>query len=563
MPVEIRLKVTYNLRVQRLRLCLLVIILSFTLSVFGHSQISETTPIPPIAEDGVVRAFQEIYNTAPTLPLIPNSPQAPHGSVWMRTTEDGLHIWGKVDRGDQEIRWAQQKSEILTSDHVEVWLATAPDVPMPAVGWGNQFGMQELKSENDCGGFGDPHTGEKVTGTRNCERWYQEQRRYREQFRRLFVRQWLITGNNYTGPTHSFEEFASSAYDDLTASLFPEDLPRTLAAKRDDPLKAEIAIDFTPETRKNEDGREYQYNRAKGYHFHVFIPYTAFPPTQQLKLSDLYVMVDVFGAAADGKMRGTYSTTAPHRQWGRPEKFNRIQLDTPRTFAITPCEYKPEQKDLYDNTFSAWFFPAAAGNNDLHTTFALINPEQGYLYAPSGTSPKVWPAGYFWKPLKDGAIVCGPSLAWRKGATLRRTEFTLDPHFATKSLADGWTLLQSGPSTSTVSQFGSGACGACPELNFAIYAIPPGGEITSALALNQDLTGVPNQPDGADMTIADDWSRIILYLNGSGEEEYGASGWKSLTYCLNSHAYKQCGSAKNVQPPNPPHYNQLEGPGSF
>ena len=184
-----------------------------------------------------------------------------------------------------------------------------------------------------------------------------------------------------------------------------------------------------------------------------------------------------------------------------------------------------------------------------------------YLYDPGAVSPSVWPADYFWKPLKDGATVCGPSLAWRKDANIRRTEFTVDEqHFATKTLADRWTLLRSGPSTSTLSPFGSGECGSCLVLDFAIYAISPSGEITKALDLSQGLTGPPNQPSGADMTIAEDWSRVILYLSGTNEEEYGASSWKSVAYCLNSHAYKQCSEAKNVQPPNPPHYKELVGP---
>lgn len=314
MPVVIRPRVTYNSTMQRLRYWLTALVLVATPCVLAHSQTQEATHVPPIAKDAVVRAFQDIYSTPPTLPLIPNSPQAPHGNVWLRTTEDGLHIWGKVDRRDQEIRWAQQKSEILTSDHVEVWLAAASDVQMPAVGWGNQFGMQELKSANDCSDFGDSQTGEKGAGAKNCQRWYEEQRRYREQFRRLFMRQWLITSNNYGGATRSVEEFASGAYDNLSASLFPEDLPRMLEPQRDDPLKGELAIDFTPETRKNAAGQGYQYNRPIGYHFHVFIPYTAFSPTQQLKLSDVYVMVDVFGAAPDGQKQGAFSTTAIKRQ---------------------------------------------------------------------------------------------------------------------------------------------------------------------------------------------------------------------------------------------------------
>ena len=553
-PIVMRPDKTYNIAMRGVLFGVLLLVFAFASSVLAQSQNEEVIHVAPIAPAEVNRAFQgqEIYSAPPTLPLIPNSPQAHHGNVWLRTTEDGLHIWGKVDRDDQEIRWAQQKSEILSSDHVEVWLAAATEVAMPAIGWGNQFGMDYLKSQEDCADVTDSHTGDKASGRRNCERWYEEQRGYTQQLRRLFVRQWLITGN---WPTHCFEEFASSAYDSLTASLFPEDVPKLLKPESGDPLKAEIAIDFTPETRKTQAG-EYRYNRPTGYHFHVFIPYTAFPPAQQLKLSDLYVMVDVFGSAGEGQKQGAYSTTAPKRQWGTPETFNHVRLDEPRTFAVTPCGYELEQKDLYNESYSAWFFPSLPKNNDLHSTFALINPEEGYLYDPGGMSPSIWPAEYFWKPLKNGATVCGPSLAWRKDGNIRRTEFNVDEqHFATKTLADGWTLVRSGPSTSPLSTFGSGSCGSCPVLDFAIYAISPNGKITKALDLNEQLTGPPNAPNGADMTIAEDWSHIMLYL--AGEEEYGASGWKSVMHCLNGHAYKQCGEAKNAQPPDPPHYQEL------
>lgn len=440
MPIVIRHNTTCDVLMHAVRYCGLAIVLALTLSVRAQSQNEEVTHVPPIAPGEVYQAFQEegIYGTPPTLTLIPSSPQAHHGNVWLRTTEDGLHIWGKVDRGDQEIRWARQKSEIVARDHVEVWLAAMTDVAMPTVGWGNQFGIEELKSENNCADMTDPHTGDETSGRRNCERWYEDQLAYRRELRRLFARQWLITGSNYTGSTHSFEEFASRAYDNLKTRLFPENLPKLLQPKTDDPLKAEIAIDFTPETRKTPAGRDYQYNRPTGYRFHILIPYTVFPPVQQLKLSDLYVLVDVFGAAPEGQTQGAHSTTAPERQWGRPETFNHVRLDAPRTYTVTPCEYELEQKDLYNEPSPAWFFPTGLEDNDLRSTFALINPEQGYMYEPGGVSPSLWPAEFFWKRLKSRETVCGPPLAWRKDANIQRTDFTVDEqHFATKSLADG------------------------------------------------------------------------------------------------------------------------------
>src|ERR1700751_4501610 len=133
MPIVIPPNTTYNAAMHAVRYCRLAIVLAFTLSVLTQSQNENVTHVPPIAPGEVYRTFQEqeIYSTPPTLPLIPSSPQARQGNVWLRTTEDGLHIWGKVDRGDQEIRWARQKSEIVTSDHVEGWIAALTEGGRP------------------------------------------------------------------------------------------------------------------------------------------------------------------------------------------------------------------------------------------------------------------------------------------------------------------------------------------------------------------------------------------------------------------------------------------------
>jgi hypothetical protein len=542
------------------RLTIGVIVLATNLRCMAQINASEVTRVPAISATEVQRAFQDIYATPPTLPLTGKSPEAHRGNVWLRSTDEGLHIWGKVERGEQEIQWPRQRSEMLSSDHVEVWLAASTDPAMPTVGWGNQFGMSELKSAQDCAGEGDPHTGDTVSELKNCQRWYNEQLQYRQQLRRLFARQWLIaTETNYR--THSFEEFASSAYATLEASLFPEDLPTLLKPKSDDPLKVEIGIDATPETRKNGAGREYVYNRPTGYHFHVLIPYSEFPPAQQLKLSDLYVAVDVFSPAPEGQKQGTYSTTAPNRRWGQPATFNHIRLEAPRTYALSPCEFEPKQQDLYDTDYAAWFLPTGAQEPNLSSTFALINPEAGYLYEPGPVSPQVQSAKYFWKTLEDGATVCGPTLSWSKGRQIYRTDGTIDEeHFASKTLADGWTLLESGPLMSTRSRFGSGECGACGVMDFAIYAVSPQGDITGALGLNQDLSGRPRQPSGADITISPDWSRVTLYLNGPEEDQNNSTSWSSITYCRQGHEYKPCDEGENVKPPNPPHFKELRGP---
>lgn len=119
-------------------------------------------------------------------------------------------------------------------------------------------------------------------------------------------------------------------------------------------------------------------------------------------------------------------------------------------------------------------------------------------------------------------------------------------------MPDGWTLLRSGPSPSTLSRFGSGQCGACLVMGFDIFAVSPQSEITSALGIHENLTGDEGQPSAADLTIAPDWKQIILYREIMDPKQTDVTTpWTSTTYCLDGHVYKQCGESKQAQPPDP------------
>ncbi len=522
----------------RAAVLLLLAVLTIASALQAQTAPSVVT-VPAATAQEVAPNAQAIYSTPPTLALTAKGPNAHPGSVWLRSTDDGLHVWVKVQTGDQAVQWPKQKSEMLASDHVEVWLAAAPDVPMPAIGWGNQFGMNLLNSAAECatkGGLDENHTPE---GTAQCKQWYEEQAHYRAQLKRLFARQWMIAGGDFDPASHHYEEFATAAYTSLSAGVFKESLPTLLKPKADDGLVVVLAAETRP----------------AGYSVHLFIPYTAFPPTQQLKLQDLYFMVDVFGPAPAGHKNGDFSTTSAVRAWGKPGTFNHIQLAAPRTFSITSCAYKLEQSDLYDIKYAAWFYPSAPGRDSgLRSTFALINPEQGYLYGPGGISPEAVEAKYFWKQLASGATICGPSLAWRNGTVIKRSDFVIhEKYLDTRKLSDGWTLLRTGPDVATLSPFGAGQCGACPVMSFNVYAISPQGEIASALDLDETYSGFGDQPQAGDLAIAPDWSKITLFRQSMEEK------WSSVTYCLDGHAYKQCAESKEAKPPDPPNFKELQG----
>ncbi len=500
-----------------------------------------------------------IFLTPPTMTLIPHSPQAHPGSIWLRSSDDGLHIWGRVEADEDSFRLPQQKSEMLSSDHIELWLAASPEVPMPTIGWGHQFGTEKLDSLKDCAA---DIRGNGAAGMKKCERWYGEQVQYRQYLQRLFVRQWLIGGGAWTAqPTHFFEDFASTAYAGLKSNFFRENLPVALEPKGMDDLTTEVSYDIRQEQRTNAAGVAGPYNRRIGYRFHIFVPYSSFPPAQQLKLTDLYLMVDVFGSAPEGRKMGEYSSTSAARQWGKPATFNHLRLATPRSFSITPCEEKPEQTDLYGEKYASWFFPTKPGKDaTLQSTFALMNPAAGYMYEPGGVSPEAVQAKYFWKQLANGAAICRPNLAWHKGNATARSEFFVDEKsFEARALPDGWTLVRSGPTTWTHSPFGSGQCGACPVMGFSMYAVSPQGEISSALNITEDLAGQGDAASDADLAIDPDWRRITEYaMFRDNTVNDPQPNWTSKTYCLKGHTYEQCGESKSTQPPKPRNFPDLD-----
>jgi hypothetical protein len=463
--------------------------------------------------------------------------------------------------------WPEEKSEILSKDHVEIWLSAATDVKMPPIGYGNQFGEIGLESVADCaplesgGGPGDPRSPD----AEGCEHWYNRQVEYRKLFRRLFTRQWLAASTDGFGQTKSyFEDYATEAYRGMSAAFFDQELPKALEPKNSDGIVSEFSTEFGKrQMRANANGITENAGIATGYSFHFFIPWNAFPAAQQLELRDLWLMVDVFGSAPEGKKMGALSTTSAQRVWGKPASFNHLLLDAARIHEITPCAAAGTETDMYDTPHPIWYFPMAGKNPlDLSTVYDIENPAGGYMYDPSGVSP-IFPANeHFWKILTDGAAVCGPELSYHKGATTQRsTNMVNKKYFATKTLPDGWTLVRTGPDMSTQSPFGSGACGACPVVDFHLYAISPMGEITPSLDINKEFSGMEGSAADGDFEIAPDWKRVTYYEDFTTfiDEERGGQkdSWTATSYCLEGHKYLPCGQQKDVKPPDPRNF-QLE-----
>ena len=495
----------------------------------------------------------------PTFTLIPKSSDAPKGSVWVRSDGQGLHIWGHVEGAAPE--WPDQREELLGKDHVEVWLAAAPSVAMPPVGWGNQFGKIELKSVADCKGQTDPQTGSPEAGGPNCVRWFGEQVRYRAQFTRLFARQWLLAGSTNFGPSHVTEEYATEAWRTLEDDLFADSLPTELKPKSGGVTGGVNVVYGKTETEHNAAGMPYQKNIATGYDFYLEIPWEAFPPAGKLEVGDLWLMVDVFGAAFPGKKTGPYSTTSATREWGVPASFNHVRLDAARGFALSPCDDPLVEQNIYEDQLPAWFFPVKTDGNPawVGKDFIVTNPAGGYDYAPTGVSPEAEAHQHFWKPIHGGGWVCGPRLAVKHAGLTKQWPFEVDEKtLDVRVLPDGWLLVRSGPWASTISAFGSGQCGACTVANLDFYAIQPIGYAGPALELSPAPGAGGEQPYAVDFDIAPDWSKVTEFDETTDpNDEKTKPTWNSTTYCLTSHTYTKCAEAKDVKPPNPPNYPEF------
>jgi hypothetical protein len=492
----------------------------------------------------------------PTFALIPKSSGARDGYVWVNSGLNGLCVVGMVNGGAPD--WPVKPTEMLSKDHVEVWLATTPDITLPPVGYGNQFGETGLKSADDCEASGE-NASEIQKKEANCRAWYTKQTLYRALLRRLFVRQWAIANAGIE------EEFATTAWRNLETNFFRKDLPEQLQPR-----------EFDGTTTLVHDGKAGNGKFEADYTFQLFIPYSALPPSPSLEIRDLWLMVDVFSPASNGAKTGPFSTTSAQRVWGDPSTFSHIRLQRPVKYTLSPCGDPLIEKNIYEDKLAAWFLPvepekASQGPTLVDKDFILTNPASGYMYDPGGVSPRVEKYTHYWKQVGADNWVCGPNLATRRGSvtaasmslaqdtrfsdgdTFRLNEETMDA----KMLPDVSILVKSGPYATTRSPFGSGACGGCTTANLNFFTISPNGEMAAALKLEL-LTG--DALLAVDFDIAADWKRLTVYeqvANDPSNLSVEDSHWDSTAYCLNGKIYEKCGEAGNVKPPDPPKYPEF------
>ncbi len=532
--------------------------------LLGVTARAQEQPAPIIVHPAQAGEFPvsmgDFTNTPPDITLIPHGEGARQGQIWVRKASDGLLVVGKMDGGAPH--FPKDRNEILSKDHIEIWVAGSPDVEMPEVGWADYFGENSLPNGADsCAEMyqGLPDSANPKDIERKCRNWADRQLRYRGYLKRLFVRQWLVA------PGYSIESFATPAYHEILTRFGGE--------------KAMYVNGGPSVLKPRGDVRMWMSTDQSGYSFQILVPFRALPPLSSMKLSDLYFLVDVFSPAASDEKTGAYATSSTTRVYGDPKTFNALRLDPPVNYHLTPCNLPLLGLDTREElgekppSHPAWFVPSTNPATSYEAeAFVLMNDIASNQPDPVELSPGIRLTHYFWNRVAPKEWVCGSPLIYLSHGHSEEFPYTVSKDgFGKKRLPGGDVLIKTGPREYTWG--GQGYCGACPYTELAIFDLTKDGKIFRALALGARIDGgCPGCLTSQDFTLSPDWSQVIEYDQKYDQEadENGDPGpWSSTSYCLavdteeyetSFHFYKQCGQKENVQPPNPPVLKELRNP---
>lgn len=480
--------------------------------------------VPETTKDFVASATHDWRYQLQTFSVTPAIPGGRSGKVWVRRAPEGLVIAGQVDGAPPD--FPTNAASLMLKDHVEIWLAQQPNPALPIMGWGNQFGEIQLpKGENSCV-EGPKDSQPQIGDVDICQQWAKVQNAYRLQLKRLFARQWQLS------PQVSVESFASSAY-------------RAIANESKTSGVSELAF-LKP---VGIPVLKAQPNPSGGYTFETLIPWSMFPPLDNVAFQDLYLMVEVFNSAAPGQKSGAYGSTAPGRGYAKFDAFNRIHFVRPKKFTISACSYPAVGAGFFDERENGYFLPTDDGM--VSGTFILQNHFEGYAYSAKGNSPEVVTTSFFSKELGKGSFLCGPlarvSSAGKATDVEETTKngprqiFINKKSFDVLVQPDNSLLLREGPRV-TGSKFGAGECGACPVTELKIFSVDQHMKAAPALDIHV-LIG--REFDDADIQISKDWNRVEVYRHA---EE--ADAWKDEFYCRENNTYNQCRTG-DKEPPKP------------
>ena len=432
------------------------------------------------------------------------------GKVWAAQGQNGIVVYGRVE--GIRPQWARFPNEMSMRTHVNLWFGAAPDVPMPEIGWGNQFG------DTNCEEYSKREN--RGRNAEDCATWAARQALYRDQLRRLFVREWQLA------PRVSNEAFATPAYREALG----------------------FATDFeSGALRKMEPtGNPFIESPAGGpFQFSIVVPWEAFPPVSSLELSEIYFFVEI----ADGD--NIRASTKPTRKRDDPSSFDKLVLSKPVVSRITSCKYPLTGSILSEKDIPAWYYPT--GNGSIADTFVIANLPVGYRYDPEGLSPIVVWTHHFEKDLGNGNVVCGPELRYLAGKTIWDSGEQIDEQESRfRRLADGSYHLRSGQIWGTRSPLGTGFCGACASVSVSVFHLEPLKGIS--ISFTEGLLFDSLQIADADIRFSSDWKTITVYR--AAETPDGKTTWSSTQYCLAANNnYGECGTGPAGPPPGPRQLN--------
>ncbi|XXF77780.1 hypothetical protein P2318_32730 [Myxococcaceae bacterium GXIMD 01537] len=373
------------------------------------------------------------------------SPEDFSATVWAALGPEGLALAGEVR--DERVLLPANAGDI-NADHVEVWLAL-PEAALPPVGFVNQFGDQLVPAPEACADVSQD------AGV--CRTWWKEQTERRKKLRQGFSAQYGVLPMGVT------RFGAQGAAGSASYVLVPG-----------------------------------------GYRFEALIPTSAFPRSAQAPLAELRILVDVVDNDEGHARQETFLSSSPKRRFGDASTFHAVPLATPLRFGAWP--------DLLEKVFepkqgvpSYSFQPGP----EVKSVEAWLNPAVGYQYSPEQPSPQQVKLSLEPRALaklgdvevstvQGAADDRGYPLMWlvsRKGGVLVDVAPVGLPQLRVVARPPGLHILR--VYEETMRYLGTGPCGACPVIGFALTRMSADGHFSEG----QNLQGF----DSGDVPFIPKW----------------------------------------------------------
>lgn len=395
--------------------------------------------------------------------------------IWLKMNQDSVWLAGQIQ--DDKVRFPGH-DQWLNADHVEFWLAF-PQARMPVMGFSNQFGFHEVATAKNC--VDDSMEGD----AESCQKWFQAQTARRQWLPNLFLRQFIISPHRI-----------SEAWWSQKKGPEPLDLPPMGMSENRSVFKVVPG----------------------GYQFEAEISSHHWPATQQWPVTKAHILVDIVDNDTGTATQEHFVSSSPQRKYGQPSTFNPLTIT-----------YEPEQEEewlplepnmtteILNEIPMAFVFASHPAE-----ILGFINLGMGYQFSPSEPSPAVVHHKISDQPL----LIAGDYRAYlvpdklspfgfdqklvsfkgqNKVAELKLQGRAMwgEPDYALTHYTPTHALLALF-SITTMSPFGSGACGACPYGEIETLAMDRTGTFK---ALKIEDTG----EQSANMS----WPRVWVEPNGA------------------------------------------------